>query len=48
MHPVSLMQDRMMRADAAGLQICTHAIGDQGISIILDLYSAIVKAHGET
>jgi predicted amidohydrolase YtcJ len=48
MHPLSLMQDRMMRADAAGLQICTHAIGDQGISIILDLYSEIVKAHGES
>ena len=48
MHPVSLMQDRMMRADAAGLQICTHAIGDQGISITLDLYSEIVKAHGES
>jgi predicted amidohydrolase YtcJ len=48
MHPVSLMQERMLRADAAGLQICTHAIGDQGISIILDLYSEIVKAHGES
>ena len=47
MHPVSLMRDRMMKADAAGLQICTHAIGDQGISIILDLYSEIVKGHGE-
>lgn len=47
MHPVSLMQDRFMRADAAGLQICTHAIGDQGISIILDLYKEVVKAHGE-
>ena len=47
MHPVSLMRDRMMRADAAGLQICTHAIGDQGISMILDIYSEIVKAHGE-
>jgi len=47
MHPVSLMQDRMMRADAAGLQICTHAIGDQGISIILDLYTEIVKTHGD-
>jgi predicted amidohydrolase YtcJ len=47
MHPVSLMQDRMMRADAAGLQICTHAIGDQGISIILDLYSEVTKAHGD-
>lgn len=46
MHPISLMRDRMMSADAAGLQICTHAIGDQGISIILDLYSEIVKNHG--
>ncbi len=32
----------------AGLQLCTHAIGDQGISTILDLYSEIVKAHGES
>jgi predicted amidohydrolase YtcJ len=48
MHPVSLMRDRMMRADAAGLQLCTHAIGDQGISMILDIYSEIVKAHGES
>ena len=37
MHPISLMRDRYMRADAAGLQICTHAIGDEGISTILDL-----------
>jgi len=47
MHPVSLMRDRMLKADAAGLQICTHAIGDEGISTILDLYSEIVQAHGE-
>lgn len=46
MHPISLMRERMMRADQAGLQICTHAIGDQAISIILDLYSEIVKADG--
>lgn len=46
MQPLSLMRDRMMRADAAGLQLCTHAIGDQGISIILDLYDEIIKAHG--
>jgi predicted amidohydrolase YtcJ len=48
MHPVSRMQDRMLKADAAGLQICTHAIGDQGISTILDLYGEVVKAHGES
>jgi predicted amidohydrolase YtcJ len=47
MHPISLMRDRYMKADAAGLQICTHAIGDEGISTILDLYSDLIKAHGE-
>ena len=47
MHPVSLMRDRMMKADAAGLQLCTHAIGDQAISMILDIYSEITQAHGE-
>jgi predicted amidohydrolase YtcJ len=46
MHPISLMRDRYMKADAAGLQICTHAIGDEGISTILDLYSEVIKAHG--
>jgi predicted amidohydrolase YtcJ len=46
MHPVSLMRDRMMHADAAGLQICTHAIGDEAISTVLDIYSEIVQAHG--
>src|SRR5437667_6508022 len=40
------MRDRMMRADAAGLQICAHAIGDAGISAILDIYTEIEKAHG--
>jgi predicted amidohydrolase YtcJ len=46
MHPISLMRDRMMRADGAGLQLCTHAIGDAGISAILDIYTEIEKAHG--
>jgi predicted amidohydrolase YtcJ len=45
MQPLSLMRDRMMKADAAGLQICTHAIGDQAISTILDLYTDLVRAH---
>jgi predicted amidohydrolase YtcJ len=46
MQPISLMRDRMMRADAAGLQICTHAIGDAGISAILGIYGDIDQAHG--
>jgi predicted amidohydrolase YtcJ len=45
MHPISAMRDRMMRADGAGIQICTHAIGDAAISAILDLYTEIEKAH---
>lgn len=47
MHPISLMHDRMMKADAAGLQLCTHAIGDAGISAILDIYGDLVKVHGK-
>src|SRR4029077_17276242 len=47
MHPISLMRDRMMKADAAGLQICTHAIGDQGVSMILALYSEVVQVTGD-
>ena len=47
MQPLSLMRDRMMRADAAGLQICTHAIGDRAISTILDLYDEVERAHGQ-
>ena len=46
MQPVSVMRDRMMKADAAGLQLCTHAIGDQAISMILDLYDELIKTHG--
>jgi len=46
MHPISLMRDRMMSADGAAMQICTHAIGDAGISAILDIYAEIEKAHG--
>ena len=46
MHPISLMRDRMTKADASGLQLCTHAIGDAGISAILDIYAEVDKAHG--
>jgi predicted amidohydrolase YtcJ len=46
MQPLSLMRERMMKADAAGLQLCIHAIGDHGISTILDLYDDVQKAHG--
>lgn len=47
MQPISGMRDRLMGADKAGLQICIHAIGDQAISIVLDIYQDIEKANGQ-
>ena len=47
MQPLSKMRDWMMHADAANLQLCTHAIGDAGISAILDIYQDIETAHGQ-
>jgi predicted amidohydrolase YtcJ len=46
MHPPSAMRDRLMEADAAGLQLRVHAIGDRAISMILDIFADIEKAHG--
>ncbi len=46
MHPPSAMRDRLMQADAAGLQVRIHAIGDRGISMTLDIFSDIEKEHG--
>ena len=37
----------MVGADRAGLQLCIHAIGDAGISQILDLFGDVVRANGE-
>ena len=47
MHPPSAMRQRLQGADAAGLQLCVHAIGDQGISMILDIFEQIEKANGK-
>ncbi|HEY6274176.1 MAG TPA: amidohydrolase [Terriglobales bacterium] len=47
MHPPSAMLQRLKGADAAGLQICIHAIGDRGISMILDMFEQIKNANGK-
>ena len=47
MHPPSAMRDRLMQADAAGLQLRVHAIGDRGISMILDIFADIETEHGD-
>ena len=46
MLPLSRAGERLMRADAANLQVCTHAIGDAAIKTALDLYQAVEKNHG--
>jgi predicted amidohydrolase YtcJ len=46
MHPPNAMRDRLMHADAAGLQLRIHAIGDRAISMTLDIFSDIEKEHG--
>jgi predicted amidohydrolase YtcJ len=46
MQSIPEMRDRLMKGDEAGLQVCMHAIGDQAISITLDVFEEIVKAHG--
>ena len=47
MHPPGAMLQRLKGADAAGLQICIHAIGDQGISMILDIFEQMEKSNGK-
>jgi len=47
MQPVDAMRTRLMAADAAGLQLAVHAIGDAGISQILDIYADIGRSNGD-
>ena len=47
MHPVSAMQQRLRSADAAGLQLCIHAIGDRAISMTLDIFAQVEKSNGK-
>lgn len=47
MHPPSAMLQRLKGADAAGLQLCIHAIGDRAISMVLDMFEQIEKTNGK-
>ncbi len=47
MRPLPRVRGRMMKADEAGLQLCIHAIGDQAISIVLDLFRDVALGNGE-
>jgi predicted amidohydrolase YtcJ len=47
MQQLDEMRTRLIAADHAGLQLCIHAIGDAGISKILDLFEDVVRANGD-
>jgi hypothetical protein len=46
MIPLEGMRERLTDADAAGLQLCIHAIGDEAISVVLDLFTSVTRANG--
>lgn len=46
MFPEGIMEQRLLQADRAGLQVAIHAIGDKANHIILDLIKKVQDAHG--
>jgi len=43
MQPPSAMLERLTKLDAAGKQLIVHAIGDQAISLVLDMFETITR-----
>jgi len=46
MQPLEAIRERLVKADAASLQLCLHAIGDRAIAKTLDLFEDVLKANG--
>ena len=44
--PLSRIEDRIAGADAAGLQVEVHAIGDRAIAELLDIYARVAQKNG--
>src|SRR3546814_17292029 len=40
------MLDDMLGADAAGLQLAVHAIGDKANATVLDMFTEVVRRNG--
>lgn len=40
------LRERLLEADKVGMQVCWHAIGDQAVSLTLDLFEEIERLHG--
>ena len=46
MFPEGVMEDRILAADRAGLQVAVHAIGDKANSLVLDIFERTAAANG--
>jgi predicted amidohydrolase YtcJ len=46
MFPEGVMEQRILAADRAGLQVAIHAIGDRANSLVLDIYEKAAAANG--
>ena len=40
------LRERLLHADKVAMQVCWHAIGDQAVSLTLDLFEEIERIHG--
>jgi hypothetical protein len=47
LHPLDDMRKWITGADAAGLHVNVHAIGDRAIRDLLDIYYEVAKEHGD-
>ncbi len=47
MLPEGIMEQRILKADQAGLQVAVHAIGDKANSILLDIYTEVESQNGK-
>jgi hypothetical protein len=46
MFPAGIMEERILAADRAGLQVAVHAIGDKANALILDIYEKAIRRNG--
>jgi predicted amidohydrolase YtcJ len=46
MFPEGVMEQRILEADRAGLQVAIHAIGDKANSLVLDIFERAAAANG--
>jgi len=46
MFPEGIMEQRIRAADAAGLQVAVHAIGDKANAVLLDIFEKVIAQNG--